>query len=106
MRVAVFGATGVVGQALLPFLSGASEVVAVSRMPRDDAGSVRWTTADVTTGEGVADALEGVEVAYYLVHSLGARDFERQDREAADNVAREAERAGVPTDRLPRWARE
>jgi uncharacterized protein YbjT (DUF2867 family) len=34
-------------------------------------------------------------VAYYLVHSLGARDFERQDREAADTVAREAERAGV-----------
>ena len=95
MRVAVFGATGVVGQALLPFLTGAHEVVAVSRMPRDHAGSVRWTTADVTTGEGVAEALEGVEVAYYLVHSLGARDFERQDRQAADNVAREAERAGV-----------
>ena len=34
-------------------------------------------------------------VVYYLVHSLGARDFERQDREAARIVSREAARAGV-----------
>ena len=45
---------------------------------------MRWVTADVAAGEGVADALEGVDVVYYLVHSLGARDFERQDRQAAD----------------------
>jgi uncharacterized protein YbjT (DUF2867 family) len=95
MRVAVFGATGVVGQAVLPLLAGAYEVVAVSRSPHEDGDGVRWVTADVTAGGGVAEALEGVEVAYYLVHSLGARDFERQDREAADTVAREAERAGV-----------
>ncbi|MBA3787652.1 MAG: NADH-binding protein, partial [Actinobacteria bacterium] len=42
-----------------------------------------------------AEALDGADVAYYLVHSLGARDFERQDREAAENVSREAARAGV-----------
>jgi uncharacterized protein YbjT (DUF2867 family) len=95
MRVAVFGATGVVGQALLPLLAGAYEVVAVSRSPHEDGDGVRWVTADVTTGGGVAEALEGVEVAYYLVHSLGTRDFERQDREAAETVAREASRAGV-----------
>jgi uncharacterized protein YbjT (DUF2867 family) len=95
MRVAVFGATGVVGQALLPLLAAAYDVVAVSRSPRENGDGVRWVTADVTAGRGVADALEGVEVAYYLVHSLGARDFERQDREAADTVTREAERAGV-----------
>jgi uncharacterized protein YbjT (DUF2867 family) len=95
MRVAVFGATGVVGQALLPLLAGAHEVVAVSRSPRENGDGVRWITADVTTGGGVAYALEGIEVVYYLVHSLGARDFERQDRDAADTVARAAERAAV-----------
>ena len=57
--------------------------------------AVRWVEADVASGEGVAAALEGADVAYYLVHSLGARDFERQDREAAANVSREAGRAGV-----------
>ena len=95
MKVTVFGATGVVGQALLPLLAAEHEVVAVSRGARDADGGIRWVEADVCSGEGVADALDGADVAYYLVHSLGARDFERQDREAAENVSREAARAGV-----------
>ena len=95
VKVAVFGATGVIGQALLPLLAGEHDVVAVSRGPRDEPSGVRWVEADVASGEGVPAALEGADVAYYLVHSLGARDFERQDREAAANVAREAASAGV-----------
>lgn len=93
MNVTVFGATGVVGRALLPLLS-AHEVTAVSRSPQDEAG-VRWVVADAATGDGVADALAGADVVYYLVHSLGARDFEQQDREAAATVARAARDAGV-----------
>jgi uncharacterized protein YbjT (DUF2867 family) len=38
---------------------------------------------------------DGVDLAYYLVHSLGSSDFEQRDRVAAENVAREAERAGL-----------
>jgi uncharacterized protein YbjT (DUF2867 family) len=91
VRVAVFGATGVVGGALVPLL-GEHELVRVSRSPRDEEG---WVVADVATGEGLAEALEGVEVAYYLVHSLGARDFEQRDRDAAANVSRAAAEAGV-----------
>ena len=95
MRVTVFGATGVVGRALLPRLADEHDVAAASRRPRDTGEGVRWVAADVASGAGVADALEGADVVYYLVHSLGARDFERQDREAARNVSREAARAGV-----------
>ena len=93
MRVTVFGSTGVIGRALLPLLAAQHEVVAVSRAPRDDGDGIRWVEADVASGEGVTDALEGADVAYYLVHSLGARDFERQDREAAANVSRAAAQA-------------
>ena len=93
MKVTVFGATGVVGHALLPLL-GEHEVTAVSRTPRDDA-EARWVVADAETGEGVAGALEGADVAYYLVHSLGSSDFEERDRASAENVAREAASAGV-----------
>jgi uncharacterized protein YbjT (DUF2867 family) len=93
VKVTVFGATGVVGRALLPLLAE-HEVTAVSRSPREDAGA-HWVVADAATGEGVAEALHGSDVAYYLVHSLGSRDFERQDRAAASTVAREAARAGV-----------
>ena len=95
MRATVFGATGVIGQALLPLLAAEHEVVAVSRGPHESEEGVRWVEADVASGDGVAAALEGADVAYYLVHSLGARDFERQDREAAAHVSREARRAGV-----------
>jgi uncharacterized protein YbjT (DUF2867 family) len=93
VRVAVFGSTGVIGRALLPLLAAEHEVIAVSRTPRDDRDGIRWVEADVASGAGVAGALEGADVAYYLVHSLGARDFERQDREAAANVSRAAARA-------------
>jgi uncharacterized protein YbjT (DUF2867 family) len=93
VKVTVFGSTGVVGRALLPLLDE-HDVTAVSRSPRDEPGA-RWLVADAATGEGVTEALDGAEVVYYLVHSLGSRDFEEQDRAAAENVAREAAAAGV-----------
>ena len=93
MNVTVFGATGVVGRALVPLLAE-HELTAVSRTARDEPGA-RWVVADAASGDGVAAALEGADVVYYLVHSLGARDFEEQDRVAAETVAREAANAGV-----------
>jgi uncharacterized protein YbjT (DUF2867 family) len=95
VRVAVLGATGVIGQALLPLLSDQHTVVAVSRRPRAAGDGIRWVVADAASGVGVAEALEGADVAYHLVHSLGGRDFEAQDRQAAGNVSREAARAGL-----------
>jgi uncharacterized protein YbjT (DUF2867 family) len=95
VKVTVFGATGVIGQALLPLLADRHAVVAVSRRPRDAGDGIRWVVADAASGAGVAEALDGADVGYYLVHSLGARDFEGQDRQAAGNVSREAARAGV-----------
>ncbi len=96
MRVAVFGATGMIGTALLPKLARSHDVVAVSRRKQPgEHGSVAWKTADVTDANAVRRALDGVDVAYYLVHSLGARDFEQRDLAAARIVTEEAERAGV-----------
>ena len=56
---------------------------------------VRTVAADVTDATSVRRSLEGVEVAYYLVHSLGTPNYADVDRQAAETVAREAERAGV-----------
>jgi uncharacterized protein YbjT (DUF2867 family) len=94
MKVVVFGATGTVGRALLPRLAAERDVVAVSRRPREGDG-VTWAEADVLDAERVRAALDGAEVAFYLVHSLGATDFEERDALAAETVARESERAGV-----------
>ena len=96
MRVAVLGATGVIGRALVPELVAAGhDVVAVSRRPGPAAPGVDTAAADVTNSLAVGRALEGVEVAYYLVHSLGTPDYAELDRLGAQVVAREAGRAGV-----------
>ena len=95
MRIAIFGATGVVGRALLPRLTAEHEVVAVSRSAHVDEPHVRWVVGDASSADDVARAVADAEVVYYLVHSLGSRDFERQDRIAADNVAAASEHAGV-----------
>jgi uncharacterized protein YbjT (DUF2867 family) len=87
VRVAVLGATGFIGRAVVPVLEDVADVVAVSR-----SGPVR---ADVTNAADVRRVLEGVDVVYYLVHSLGAGDFTALDRQAAEAVAREAARAGA-----------
>jgi uncharacterized protein YbjT (DUF2867 family) len=48
-----------------------------------------------TDGPSLRRVLDGVDVVYYLVHSLGTTDFEERDRLGAETTAREAERAGV-----------
>jgi uncharacterized protein YbjT (DUF2867 family) len=96
MRAAVLGATGFVGRALVAALAARGDVVAVSRkataleLPR-----VRSVAADLTDNRSTHGALEGVDVAYHLIHSLGARNFSELDRRVAENVVTEAERASV-----------
>jgi uncharacterized protein YbjT (DUF2867 family) len=96
MKVAVLGATGFVGRALVPALAERPEVVGVWRrlLPERSDGA-RWIQADVLDESDVQRALSGVDVAYYLVHSLGHRDFAERDARAAGNVARAAAAAGV-----------
>lgn len=95
MKVVVFGATGTVGRPLLAELAREHDVVAVSRRERNDDQGVDWEKADATDAGSVASVLEGAEVVYYLVHSLGAPDFEAEDLRAAETTAREAESARV-----------
>jgi uncharacterized protein YbjT (DUF2867 family) len=95
MKIAVLGATGTVGEALLPLLATQHNVMALSRRPHAATKGVRWAVADATDGPALQKVFEDVDLAYYLVHSLGRRDFEQRDRRAAETVGREAERAGL-----------
>jgi uncharacterized protein YbjT (DUF2867 family) len=96
VSVTVLGATGVIGRTLVPLLARDGEVVAVSRHPdKPSHRAVRTVAADVTDAAQVRQALEGSDVVYYLVHSLGSPEFAERDLAAASAVAREAERAGV-----------
>ena len=95
MKVVVFGATGTIGRPLVDALAREHDVTAVSRHEKSDGDGVTWAVADAKDADSVAQVLEGAEVAYYLVHSLGAADFEAEDLKAAETTARAAERAGV-----------
>jgi uncharacterized protein YbjT (DUF2867 family) len=96
VSVAVIGATGFVGRALVPALAETHDVVAVSRRGNAvERPRIRSVAADAADARSIRRALDGVDVAYYLVHSLGAPRYAELDRRAAETVAREAERAGV-----------
>ncbi|MBY0399589.1 SDR family oxidoreductase [Myxococcota bacterium] len=95
------GATGYVGGRLMRrFEAEGRALRCLVRRPEQFRGHSAETTeicpGDATDRESVARALAGVETAYYLVHSMGAReDFEVRDRLAATIFAQEAARAGV-----------
>ncbi|MEU1878794.1 SDR family oxidoreductase [Streptosporangium sp. NPDC020072] len=102
MKCLVTGATGYVGGRLVPeLLEAGHEVRCMARSAarlRDHpwAGRVETVQADATDEESTARALDGVEVAYYLIHAMGGgRDFAASDRRAATVFASAAARAGV-----------
>ena len=96
MKAAVLGATGFVGRALVPALAERVDVTAVSRGGDAPAAArVLPVAADALEPQSLRPALDGVDIVYYLVHSLGQANFGDVDRRAATNVAAEAARSGV-----------
>lgn len=103
MRALVTGATGFVGGRLAAALQG--DGAEVRCLVRDEARAERLAREGHELHEG--DALDaqtlrgagaGVDVAYYLIHSMGrggGGDFGERERRAADNFARMAKREGV-----------
>lgn len=99
---AVTGVTGYVGGRLVPELLAAGyRVRALARKPdrlrgRPWVDDVEAVQADAAELAEIRAALEGVDVAYYLVHSLGSgRSFESRDRRTALTFAQAAREAGV-----------
>jgi len=101
MRILVVGASGYIGGRLVPLLAAQGhELILMSRDARPLAARFPQATvivADLLDPSTLPLALERVEVAYYLAHSMGSgeRQFAERDRRAADNFAQTAKRVGV-----------
>jgi len=101
MRILLVGASGYIGGRLATLLHARGhELVLMSRDARPLAARFpddRIVAADLLDPPTLAPALEGIEVAYYLAHSMGAGEhgFAERDRRAARTFAQAAKRAGV-----------
>ena len=101
MHILLTGATGYVGGVLLRELESRGHVVrCLARRPGKLDGLTGPTTeviaGDAADPEVLARACAGIEVAYWMVHSMESGvDFERSDRLAAERFAAAAKAAGV-----------
>ena len=99
--VLVFGASGYIGSNLTPYLLGQKKRVRATARNVEVLRDRGWEGAELAAADALDPAsldavLEGVDTAYYLVHSMAAgSDFPAIDAEAASNFAAAAARAGV-----------
>jgi uncharacterized protein YbjT (DUF2867 family) len=99
--VLLTGASGYIGGRLVPVLEAAG--IRLRCLVRNPASRALWVSpatevvaADLLDPPSLDRALEGIEIAYYLVHSMGAHgDYLETDRVAARNFGEAARRAGV-----------
>ena len=97
----VFGASGYIGTHLVPRLCSLGIPVRAVARSSEVLAARGWTgvdlvAADATRPETLGKALDGVDTAYYLVHSMAAgKQFGAIDRQAAAHFATAAAAAGV-----------
>lgn len=100
MNTLVTGITGSIGRVLAPALQEAGHDV--RGFARNADRALQYcddvVTGDVSTGRGLDEALDGVEAAYYLIHSMEAAagsTFEASELRSAEHFAEAAAKAGV-----------
>jgi uncharacterized protein YbjT (DUF2867 family) len=99
MTILVTGITGYVGSVLAARLMRDGHAVrGFARSPERVTLDVEVVAGDAVSGEGLSDALAGVDVAYFLIHGMEAANggpFASREREAAERFAAAARAAGV-----------
>jgi uncharacterized protein YbjT (DUF2867 family) len=98
VNVLVTGITGYIGSRLVPrLLRDGHEIRGFARHLRDGS-QLTVVQGDAISGEGLEQALEGMDVAYFLIHSMETSTdgpFNVRERTAAENFARAAGECGV-----------
>ena len=102
IRCLVTGATGYIGGRLTPVLLEYGYDVRVLARNPDKLADVEWRDrvtverGDFGDTESLIAAFDGVDVVYYLVHSMGtSKDFVEEEARSARNVVAAAQKTGV-----------
>ncbi len=108
-KILLTGASGFIGQRLLYKLDERGYSVrcltrkpAAMRFSRPLKHEPQIVYGDLLDPASLEKALDGIDTAYYLVHSMGGRSlkemrsFEERDRMAAANFVQAADRVGLP----------
>jgi uncharacterized protein YbjT (DUF2867 family) len=99
VNILVTGITGYIGSRLTPrLLRDGHRVRGFTRDPGYVGFGIPVATGDAVTGAGLDDALRGIEVAYFLIHSMEQSSngaFAVRERAAAENFGEAARRSGV-----------
>ena len=99
--ILVTGVTGFIGSKLLTRLTAAGYTVkAMSRRKLEDKPGIKYVQADALVENDLDNALDGVEVAYYLLHSMEGdkkewENFDKRESLQAKNFLNAATKAGV-----------
>lgn len=102
MNIAILGASGCVGKNLINILLEYPENVLVGscfpekEIPQDiPLERLSWKQVDLLDANSTENFLNGCEILIYLIHSLGAKNFEQLDLQLANAAAFAAKKAGV-----------
>jgi uncharacterized protein YbjT (DUF2867 family) len=103
--ILVLGASGYVGARLVPELlkqgyrvrAGGRSLKKLKKRPWSGNPDVELIEFDVFNTDSLIEACKGTDAAYYLIHSMNpdGKEFMQADRDAANNMVKAAEQAGL-----------
>ncbi len=101
MNIAILGAPGCVGRHIIQKILESPEYhVIASYRKEKETGTLRhdrltWKQIDLRNASSAENFLRGADVLIYLIHSLGAKDFEQLDVQLAHSAGSAAQKAGI-----------
>jgi uncharacterized protein YbjT (DUF2867 family) len=101
MNIAILGAPGCVGRHLIKKLLESSyyKVIASYRKKQNvetmQHDHLEWRPLDLKDLSSTENFLRGADVLIYLIHSLGAKDFEQLDAQLANVAGQAAQKIGI-----------
>lgn len=102
MKIAILGAPGCVGKNLIrtlleyPDNAIVGSCLSEKDIPQDiPLNNLIWKQVDLLDATSAENFLSGCEILIYLIHSLGAKNFEQLDIQLANAAGNAAKKAGV-----------